>query len=136
MKKASERIIILRVMAVYAVAMLGLLLTALLLRIPSKEPTPQKIIQTVVEKEYVYLTQEDADTQYNEGTDTSTSQDETYTVKEYFGRIGIFKSDGALMRVLEVYVKTLPEADKRLLGEGFEIVGKKQLNSIIEDYTE
>ena len=136
MKKASERIIILRVMAVYAVAMLGLLLTALLLRIPSKEPTPQKIIQTVVEKEYVYLTQEDADTQYNEGTDTSTSQDETYTVKEYFGRIGIFKSDGALMRVLEVYVKTLPEADKRLLGEGFEIVGKKRLNSIIEDYTE
>ena len=136
MKKASERIIILRVMAVYAVAMLGLLLTALLLRIPSKESTPQKIIQTVVEKEYVYLTKEDADTQYNEGTDTSTSQDETYTVKEYFGRIGIFKSDGALMRVLEVYVKTLPEADKRLLGEGFEIVGKKQLNSIIEDYTE
>ena len=136
MKKASERIIILRVMAVYAVAMLGLLLTALLLRIPSKESTPEKVIQTVVEKEYVYLTQEDADTQYNEGTDTSTSQDETYTVKEYFGRIGIFKSDGALMRVLEVYVKTLPEADKRLLGEGFEIVGKKQLNSIIEDYTE
>ena len=136
MKKTSERIIILRVMAVYAVAMLGLLLTALLLRSPSKGSTPQKIIQTVVEKEYVYLTQEDADTQYNEGTDTSTSQDETYTVKEYFGRIGIFKSDGALMRVLEVYVKTLPEADKRLLGEGFEIVGKKQLNSIIEDYTE
>lgn len=136
MKKASERIIILRVMAVYAVAMLGLLLTALLLRIPSKESTPEKVIQTVVEKEYVYLTQEDTDTQYNEGTDTSTSQDETYTVKEYFGRIGIFKSDGALMRVLEVYVKTLPEADKRLLGEGFEIVGKKQLNSIIEDYTE
>lgn len=136
MKKTSERIIILRVMAVYAVAMLGLLLTALLLRIPSKESTPQKIIQTVVEKEYVYLTQEDTDTQYNEGTDTSPSQDETYTVREYFGRIGIFKSDGALMRVLEVYVKTLPEADKRLLGEGFEIVGKKQLNSIIEDYTE
>lgn len=136
MKKTSERIIILRVMAVYAVAMLGLLLTTLLLRIPSKESTPQKIIQTVVEKEYVYLTQEDTDTQYNEGTDTSPSQDETYTVREYFGRIGIFKSDGALMRVLEVYVKTLPEADKRLLGEGFEIVGKKQLNSIIEDYTE
>ena len=136
MKKTSERIIILRVMAVYAVAMLGLLLTALLLRIPSKESTPEKVIQTVVEKEYVYLTQEDADTQYNEGTDTSTSQDETYTVREYFGRIGIFKSDGALMQVLEVYVKTLPEADKRLLGEGFEIVGKKQLNSIIEDYTE
>ena len=136
MKKTSERIIILRVMAVYAVAMLGLLLTALLLRIPSKESTPEKVIQTVVEKEYVYLTKEDADTQYNEGTDTSPSQDETYTVREYFGRIGIFKSDGALMRVLEVYVKTLPEADKRLLGEGFEIVGKKQLNSIIEDYTE
>ena len=136
MKKTSERIIILRVMAVYAVAMLGLLLTALLLRIPSKESTTEKVIQTVVEKEYVYLTQEDTDTQYNEDTDTSTSQDETYTVREYFGRIGIFKSDGALMRVLEVYVKTLPEADKRLLGEGFEIVGKKQLNSIIEDYTE
>ena len=122
-------------MAVYAVAMLGLLLTALLLRAPTNDIVPQKEIQTVVEKEYVYLTQEAPETQHTQGSDTSDS-DEIYMVKEYFGRIGIFNSDGALLQVLEVYVKTLPEADKRLLGEGFEIVGKKRLNSIIEDYTE
>lgn len=59
-----------------------------------------------------------------------------YTVKSYMGKIGIFSADGKLVRVLEVYVNTLPEADIRLLEEGFEVVGQAELNSIIEDYTE
>ena len=64
-----------------------------------------------------------------------SADDDVYIIRQYMERIGIFKADGTLMEVLEVYVKTLPEADKRLLGEGIEIIGKSALNSIIEDYS-
>ena len=60
---------------------------------------------------------------------------EKYLVKEHMKMIGIFLPDGKLHKVLEVYVETLPEADRRLLEEGFEIIGKTKLNSISEDYT-
>jgi hypothetical protein len=49
--------------------------------------------------------------------------------------IGIFRPDGTLVETVETYIKTLPEADKRLLKEGFEIHGRRALNSIIEDYS-
>ena len=51
------------------------------------------------------------------------------------GRIGIFSSDGTLIEMIDVYVKTLPIADRSLLEEGFEVVGKQRLYSIIEDYS-
>ena len=49
---------------------------------------------------------------------------------------GIFKKDGTLLYVLDTYIKTLPEADRVLLGEGIPIETKSQLYSLIEDYTE
>ena len=49
-------------------------------------------------------------------------------------KIGVFSEDGSLVMVIDVYVKTLPEADKRLLGEGFEVVGRSALNAVVEDY--
>ena len=56
-----------------------------------------------------------------------------YIIKvDYLYRLA---SENTLLRIIEVYTKTLPEADRRLLGEGFEIVGDDQLNSIIEDYS-
>ena len=86
----------------------------------------------VTSDEYVYVSPVD-DSLSESITDTDTP---VYTVKSYMGKIGIFTDDGKLWQVLEVYVKTLPEADIRLLEEGFEVVGQSQLNSIIEDYTE
>ena len=136
MKNKSERIIILRIMAIYSAIMLGLL--AILWFVTSEKsstPHAEETANTPVEKEYIYL---NADTSNTESNDSSleNSLDEIYTVKEYLEKIGIFDSEGRLLQILEVYIKTLPEADKRLLREGFEVSGKKQLNSIIEDYTE
>ena len=82
------------------------------------------------EIKYVYVTVPSEDDK-----PVDTTPQAIYTVKEHSGIIGIFDQEGALVRVIEVYTKTLPEADRRLLGEGFEIVGDDQLNSIIEDYS-
>ena len=58
-----------------------------------------------------------------------------YTVKSYEGKIGIFTDRGALVRVLEVYIKTLPKADQNLLEKGVLVASEAELRSIIEDYT-
>jgi hypothetical protein len=80
--------------------------------------------------EYVYV-----DRPTEDSTQTyETITEQTYVVREYMQRIGIFLTDGTLVKVIEVNTKTLPEADRRLLEEGFQIVGKQQLYSIIEDY--
>ena len=86
------------------------------------------------EIEYVYVTLPTTDTK-DDDVDVDAKVTQSYLIKEYMGKVGIFEKDGSLVRVIEVYTKTLPEADRRLLGEGFEIVGDDQLNSIIEDYS-
>ena len=58
-----------------------------------------------------------------------------YTVKSYEGKIGIFTDRGSLVRVLEVYIKTLPKADQNLLEKGVLVTSEAELHSIIEDYT-
>ena len=67
-------------------------------------------------------------------SDTESEPIETWVVKEYMGQIGVFKPDGSLEVLLDTYVKTLPKADQALLGEGFEIQGRTQLNEILQDY--
>ena len=86
-----------------------------------------------VHTEYIYVNIFDENT--NAVIIGDTEEQDVYIIREHMGKIGIFAEDGTLINVLEIYVETLPEADKRLLGEGFEIIGQKQLNSIIEDYT-
>ncbi len=66
---------------------------------------------------------------------TQTTGNSYWLVKEYEKRVAIFLEDGTLFDVLEVYVKTLPEADRRMLGEGIVIETEDELRSIIEDYT-
>ncbi len=58
-----------------------------------------------------------------------------YTVKEYGGKIGIFSGGNDTPEtVLNVFVFTLPESDRSMLKEGFEI-DEKSICSVIEDYT-
>ena len=64
-----------------------------------------------------------------------SADDDVYIIRQYMERIVIFKEDGTLMEVLEVYVKTLPEADRALLGEGIWVETREALNSLIEDYS-
>ena len=67
--------------------------------------------------------------------ETSVVNEVEYTIKAYQGKIGVFAKDDKLIRVIEVYVKTLPKADRAMLEKGFIICGDLELNSIIEDYT-
>ena len=84
------------------------------------------------EEIYVYLPQEDDE---SESITPPQSETERYVVKEYHGQIGIFSSDGTLLEVLDTYVKTLPEADRALLGEGIWVETREALNALIEDYS-
>lgn len=60
-----------------------------------------------------------------------------WMLREHNGKIGIFSTEsGELLEVLEVHIKTLPTADRALLREGISARSKKELLSLIEDYTE
>ena len=66
---------------------------------------------------------------------TDTEPDMSFTVKSYEGKIGVFTSEGKLIETIEVYVKTLPKADRDMLEEGIKVKNNKELDSSIEDYT-
>ena len=66
---------------------------------------------------------------------TDTEPDMSFTVKSYEGKIGVFTSEGKLIETIEVYVKTLPKADRDMLEEGIKVKNNKELDSLIEDYT-
>ncbi len=129
-----EKIKLLRIMSVYAVAMLLILIaTILLVRPKIQKAEISASSKQDAETKYIYVrTEENGGTQSDTYT---TDSEEIYTVRGYMEKIGIFSNDGTLISIIEVYTKTLPEADQRLLEEGIQIFGKKQLNAIIEDYT-
>jgi hypothetical protein len=85
------------------------------------------------QKEYIYV-----DAQKESFTTSSCIEDEDiriWIVKEYFDQIGVFSEEGELVRMIEIYVKTLPEADRILLREGIKLTSDKALEALIEDYT-
>ena len=65
----------------------------------------------------------------------TTNQEASYIVKSHKGKIGIFSSNGELLRIIDVYIKTLPIADREMLEEGIDIKNIDELRDIIEDYT-
>ena len=93
---------------------------------------PQVITETVVETDYVYVYMGTSPT--TEQTD-ATEEERVWIIREYEERIGVFSEGGELVKVIDVYTKTLPEADRRLLREGIRVTSEKQLYSIIEDYS-
>lgn len=91
--------------------------------------------EVITVTKYIYI--KDSDT--NDGSISTGKDDvneESFLVKEYLGQIGIFSlADGEVKYVIERYTKTLPEADKLLLREGFIVTGTSGIYSVIEDYT-
>ena len=86
--------------------------------------------ETVVLTEIVYVFADD-------GTLPSSAKEDTelFIVREHGGIIGVFDGDGRLLYSLDIYVKTLPEADRALLKEGITVHSKKELRALIEDYS-
>ncbi len=86
--------------------------------IPSAKPEP----------EYIYVYTE------VEPEEDMTTEESTWVVREYEEKIGIFSEDGALLRVVDVYTKTLPRADRVLLREGIAVSSRQDLYALMEDY--
>ena len=132
-RNSNVKIKYLRIFCIYAVIMFLLVVLGMAVvgrrtetYTPNQDP-PQSSTQT----EYIYVTLGESE-QPDKETDPPTVT--VYTVREHMGKIGVFSDDGTLIRVIDVYVKTLPESDRRMLKEGFEVIGKTQLNKIVEDY--
>ncbi len=123
---------LLRVSCLYSLAFLVLTIISVIIINDNSQQNQEPKIKETVKTEYVYV-EKDSDSEF---TDVYVEPDEqTYIVREHMGKIGVFLPDGTLHQMIEVYVKTLPTADRRLLEEGFEVVGKQRLYSIIEDYS-
>ena len=123
----------LRIMCIYAVVAVIILITAVIYQQQrSTHDVVTDSAKTHIETEYVYVR---GDIKETAGIMKDSDTEVVYFVREYMGVIGIFLPDGTLFQIIETHVKTLPDADKQLLKEGFEIIGQRALNSIIEDYS-
>ena len=124
-------------MLLYAIALLLILIVCVFV-LMSKEKEIEVVTETVTETktEYIYIEVPNETVDIYAPSDQETLEtNEEYFIKEYDGRIGIFDANGTLVEMIDVYTKTLPEADKLLLKEGFKVIGKKALSSIKEDYS-
>ena len=127
---------ILALAAFYSIAMIFILIFTVMV-MSKKQAETSSVTKYIIETEYVYITEDIPETSINDSVATEVAESvfETLIIKEYGERIGIFNLDGELVYHLDVYTKTLPEADRRLLEEGFEIVDENQLAAIIQDYS-
>ena len=136
MKKEKNSIIIL---CIYFITML--LICALSVQALKKVATNNNTIEDLTNTEIERITEIVYVPIFSESTLDTTSDSETdpsqeeYTVKSYEGKIGIFYKEDTLIRIIDVYVKTLPKADQTLLEKGLLVTNEAELRSIIEDYT-
>jgi len=58
-----------------------------------------------------------------------------YTLKEYHGKIGVFKNDrSAPERIINTAVNSLPEFDRQSLTDGIDVYSQEELARLIEDF--
>lgn len=66
---------------------------------------------------------------------TAAEEEAMYMLKEYNGVIGVFDMSGVLTDIIDVEIKSLPEADRVMLSAGIPAHSNRELASLIEDYT-
>ena len=115
-----------------AVLLLAAIIGVTVLAAKLQKP-PRVITETVIETDYVYVYM--GTETPPQKTDATTEESHVWIVREYEGQIGVFTEDGKLVKTLNVYTKTLPETDRRLLKEGIRVTSERQLYSILEDYS-
>lgn len=69
------------------------------------------------------------------GEDGEESQDEGLTVRAEGGRIGVYTSEGKLIRILDIDFSALPRADRERLERGISISSLRELLTLVQDYT-
>ncbi|MBR5559595.1 MAG: hypothetical protein IKU72_05060 [Oscillospiraceae bacterium] len=70
-----------------------------------------------------------------QGGEEAADQREEYWLREVDGRLGVFLADAEKPEmILDVYLSSLPEADRMALQNGIVADSYRQLLSMIEDY--
>lgn len=69
------------------------------------------------------------------GTDTKGTTDGGFCMRDTNGTVGIYTSDGYLVKLLDVSVSTLPPAAREALAKGITVGSWEELISLIQDYT-
>ena len=93
-------------------------------------PESKTIVETLVSTEEVYIV-----VGYASPESTANDREVCFVAKEYEEKIGIFNTSGKLLKVIDIYTKTLPKADRILLREGIELHSDAELEALIEDYS-
>ena len=130
----KEKTRLLVVISTYSATLLAAALMGIAVLI-YKAPKPQKpVTETVIHTEYIYVwaTPETTVAEFESEPPAQILR----IVREYNGRIGIFSEKDELLEVINVYTKTLPETDRRLLREGIIVTSEQELRGIIEDYSD
>ena len=117
-----------RIVILYALCTPMLLALTLWLFLGRKEPSYEQKV-TIPEPEYIYVY-----TEVEPEAEDTTPKESTWIVREHEEKIGIFTEDGVLLRVLDVYTKTLPRADRSLLREGIAVSSRQDLYALMEDF--
>ena len=96
----------------------------------------EEYFQTALES---IMAGKDAEENTQTGGETTKSPEDTkepvtFTVKELDGKIAIYGENDKLIKVIDVYVMTLPKADREMLKEGIKVTTEYELYSLIQDY--
>ena len=59
---------------------------------------------------------------------------ENFCMREANGKIAVYTSDGYLIRLLDVSVETLPEADQTALRQGICVSSWKEILALMQDF--
>ncbi|MBE6531106.1 MAG: hypothetical protein E7679_03300 [Ruminococcaceae bacterium] len=121
------------ILGTYSVILLACTMIAIAAVVWRTAPSAkQTVIETVIETEHIYVF---LGPEATDEAQTTSEADTVWIIREYGERIGIFNESDELIDIIDVYTKTLPEADRLLLKEGIVVSSEKQLNSLIEDYS-
>ena len=71
--------------------------------------------------------------------DVPKADEEQYVLKEYLGRIAVYKTytsgQTTLMNIIDVSTDALPESDQKLLAKGIDGLSYEEMLQLLEDYT-
>lgn len=75
-----------------------------------------------------------ADADIDAETQVEPSMDTRYIIRSHNGIIGVFDPNGMLFATLNVYVMTLPEADRRALEEGIPASDMREVQALLDKF--
>lgn len=59
----------------------------------------------------------------------------SFVLREINGKIGVYSSEGELLKLLDLPVNHLPKADREALQKGISVGSWRELIALIQDYT-